>query len=287
MIRTIRSGGTAHTEASVLQFVTDLLKASGVLDTTGTQFKAQAQASPDMTALINVGRAYILNSGGNGYPIYMDASSNVTFGANSSGNPRIDSVILYIDLSASPNADSSNVAKLAVVQGTPGASPNPPNTSQIQAAIGASNPYIILANVTVASGAVQITNGNIADVRTQISFRSDVLNQDQWVTVNATTSTTTLDLSKGKKFIVNLQTATTTLALLNVPLNCKSIVVRPVQDATGSRVLNWWSGLSWPGGTAPTLTTTANKADEYGINFLTVTNDSTNTSEGFIIGQSI
>lgn len=35
------------------------------------------------------------------------------------------------------------------------------------------------------------------------------------------------------------------------------------QDATGSRTVTWWSGISWPGGTAPTLTTTANKTDVF------------------------
>lgn len=35
------------------------------------------------------------------------------------------------------------------------------------------------------------------------------------------------------------------------------------QDATGSRTVTWWSGILWPGGTAPTLTTTAAKRDVF------------------------
>jgi hypothetical protein len=35
-----------------------------------------------------------------------------------------------------------------------------------------------------------------------------------------------------------------------------------IQDATGSRTMTWWaSTIKWAGGSAPTLTTTANKAD--------------------------
>lgn len=34
-----------------------------------------------------------------------------------------------------------------------------------------------------------------------------------------------------------------------------------VQDATGSRTVTWWAGIKWAGGSAPTLTTAANKTD--------------------------
>jgi len=33
------------------------------------------------------------------------------------------------------------------------------------------------------------------------------------------------------------------------------------QDSTGSRTVAWWSGIAWPGGTTPTLTTTGGKSD--------------------------
>ncbi len=41
----------------------------------------------------------------------------------------------------------------------------------------------------------------------------------------------------------------------------RSFVLVLAQDATGSRTVTWWSGIRWAGGTAPTLTATANKAD--------------------------
>lgn len=34
-----------------------------------------------------------------------------------------------------------------------------------------------------------------------------------------------------------------------------------VQDGSGSRTVTWFSGIKWAGGSAPTLTTTINKAD--------------------------
>ena len=51
---------------------------------------------------------------------------------------------------------------------------------------------------------------------------------------------------------------------LGAPTNVvagQSGVIRVVQDATGSRTLAYNSVFKFPGGTAPTLTTTANAVD--------------------------
>lgn len=40
-----------------------------------------------------------------------------------------------------------------------------------------------------------------------------------------------------------------------------SLILKLVQDATGSRTVTWPAAVHWSGGTAPTLTTTANKVD--------------------------
>lgn len=53
------------------------------------------------------------------------------------------------------------------------------------------------------------------------------------------------------------------------------------QDATGSRTVTWWSGILWAGGSAPTLTTAANKRDWF--RFLKL---STGTYLGTIVGQN-
>jgi hypothetical protein len=99
------------------------------------------------------------------YHGYSDTVENLTIGANNSGNPRIDAVVAYVDLSASPNSDASNVLKFTVVAGTPASSPVVPSDSEIQAAIGAGNPFIRLAEVLVNNGASIILNSNITDKR--------------------------------------------------------------------------------------------------------------------------
>ncbi len=35
------------------------------------------------------------------------------------------------------------------------------------------------------------------------------------------------------------------------------------QDGTGGRTVTWWSGIQWPGGTVPTLTTTGGRSDVF------------------------
>ncbi len=45
------------------------------------------------------------------------------------------------------------------------------------------------------------------------------------------------------------------------PGSTTSLVFKLVQDATGSRTVTWPAAVHWSGGTAPTLTTTANKVD--------------------------
>lgn len=169
-IFTLRTGATAHPEGSVLQDITDTIDTSGVNSVVGTDFKVVAQATPDLTTKVQLGRAYIEASSGNTYPIRADADSNVSIASNSSGNPRIDALVLFIDLSAAPNTDASNVAKLQVVQGTPAPSPVAPTDAAIQTDIGASNPFIRLANITVASGATSITNPNITDTRFEVVY---------------------------------------------------------------------------------------------------------------------
>lgn len=58
--------------------------------------------------------------------------------------------------------------------------------------------------------------------------------------------------------------------------------VRILQDATGSRTVTWFSTIKWAGGVAPTLTTTANKADTFIFRCT-----GTDTYDGFIVGQDI
>jgi hypothetical protein len=54
------------------------------------------------------------------------------------------------------------------------------------------------------------------------------------------------------------------------------------QDSTGSRTITWPGSVRWPGGTAPTLTTTASKTDYIAF----IYNGASSTYDGVAIAQN-
>lgn len=137
--------------------------------------KVVANGTPNMTVVVQNGSGRI---GTGTYPsnysffVSVDTSGgeSVTIGT-SAASPRIDYIVAYIDLAVSGSTsptyvnNTNAVLKFADVQGTPAGSPVVPTVSQIQTAIGASNPYVIYAQVAVAASATSITNPNITDSR--------------------------------------------------------------------------------------------------------------------------
>ena len=93
-------------------------------------------------------------------------------------------------------------------------------------------------------------------------------------------ATVTFDLSLG-----NFQTVTLggnrTLAVSNVKVG-QVFMLKIVQDGTGSRIPSWFTTLKWAGGSAPTLTTTAGKADIFGF-----VCTSSGNYDAFVVGQNI
>jgi hypothetical protein len=107
---------------------------------------------------------------------WSTAVENAAIGAASATNRR-DLVVAYVDLSvtnpstATPN--NPGALKLLIVQGTAAASPSDPNDAAIRAtAVGASNPYLILARVSLTSSTTQITNAQITSLITPIALQN-------------------------------------------------------------------------------------------------------------------
>ncbi len=69
----------------------------------------------------------------------------------------------------------------------------------------------------------------------------------------------TIDWSAGDYQTLTL-TGNATLTASNVTTG-QTLVLRLVQDGTGSRTVTWWTTIKWQGGSAPTLTATASKTD--------------------------
>lgn len=93
-------------------------------------------------------------------------------------------------------------------------------------------------------------------------------------------STITFNMLTSGNHTVTL-TGNPTLAVSNVSAG-QIFSINLTQDATGSRTVTWFSGISWAGGSAPTLTTTASKADRFIFYAMKTT-----AYQGFIVGQNI
>jgi len=101
------------------------------------------------------------------------------------------------------------------------------------------------------------------------------------INTEADAATITFDMDQSNVHMVTLGD-NRTLAVSNVDVGQK-FLVRLQQDSTGSRTVTWWSNIQWAeGGTEPTLTTTADKADLFG--FLS---PSGGYYDGFVVGQNI
>lgn len=159
-----------------------------------------ANGTPNMTVNVQPGSGHIRTGtypSSFGYLISIDTATpgvSVTIGT-AAASPRIDYIVAYIDLTISGTTNptyvnnTNAVLKLADVQGTPAGSPVVPTLSQIQTAIGAANPYIILAQVSVGASATTITNPNITDLRAFIApLNANSLGGGSYVDNNCTWS---------------------------------------------------------------------------------------------------
>jgi hypothetical protein len=170
-IQTLREGATDHPE-EIANFIPNscVVPPGGVFSRNGGGLQVVAQSPATMFVEISEGNGVAaLSTEEMKFPIRVwDGNYAVQVTSNSSGNPRKDVVVIYIDTTATANSTATNVAKAAVVAGSPGASPIAPGDAAIQTAIGGNYPYIILAEVDVADGATSITNSEITDVRGKV-----------------------------------------------------------------------------------------------------------------------
>ena len=95
--------------------------------------------------------------------------------------------------------------------------------------------------------------------------------------------TLTLDCSAGNVFNVALNANITTLTFTNVPSSGTAFGLTLLLTADGTaRTITWGASVKWPGGTAPTLTSTNAKVDT----FVLFTHDGGTTWFAFTGGQN-
>lgn len=161
--RVFNMGGGAHSDAAYTAFEN---AAYGSCVANATSLAVSAGGG--MSVRIAAGDG-IISTPSSGKRIQSDAIETVTISAANATYPRIDSVVVYIDSAIQPTTaviDNVNgILKFAAVAGTPAASPTAPAESMIQAAIGAGNRYMVLADVKVPNGATSINTATFTDRR--------------------------------------------------------------------------------------------------------------------------
>lgn len=110
----------------------------------------------------------------------------------------------------------------------------------------------------LASAATARTNLGLGSAATQ-SASSFAPLVEAVNTISAAGATQTLDLSTGTIFDITL-TANCTITL-PTPSTGRTFTMCIRQDGSGSRTITWSGVVRWPGGAAPTLTTTAAAID--------------------------
>lgn len=166
--------------------------------------------------------------------VSLVADFNLAIPTPDASNPRIDLVVVYVDTAValpvvdathpptSANLDGPGVPKAKIVSGTPAATPVAPNAGAIQSAVGASNPYTVVAQVLVDKAPVSvIAAGKITDLRKRAALGSKnvafTLLEDTKTGFTAnTTATTDYVLGPGIKMEVGFGFITPGSAVNNV-----------------------------------------------------------------------
>lgn len=199
-------------------------------------------------------------------------------------------------LTASSNLNASNLASgtipdarfPAVLPAVSGA--NLTNLPTASAAAGtltgttlASN--VVTSSLTTIGTLTGLTVGGTANFQDNTVQRPKL--QDYGETRTAPTissGTLTLNLENGNVFEVALNANITTFTISNPPASgtAGSLTLKLTADGT-ARTITWGASVKWPGGTAPTLTSTNNKVDV----LVFVTMDAGTTYYGFVAGQNL
>ena len=122
-----------------------------------------------------------------------------------------------------------------------------------------------------------------ADADGVVTFDNGIT--EEFTAVTSTSNATTVNSHDGTTFSHTL-TENTTFTFSNPAASGKSsgFALKIVQDASASGfTVTWPSAVDWPGGTAPTLTSTANAVDQ----FVFYTHDGGTTWYGFVAGQDL
>ena len=163
-----------HSPAALTQFIRDALDgevANGMEVVTGSGMNVTVKSG---TASVGKDPSYDIN---------IIGTESVSIGAASPSNPMNALIVAYVDRdvagSTAVTDNTNDVFKLKAVSGAAAATPSDPTISAIQAAIGAANPFIVLARVLKRAGTTSIIDSDITDLRKMITLRDGRINKPE------------------------------------------------------------------------------------------------------------
>lgn len=272
MLVDIAGGGTG-TVTSV-----SVVTANGVSGTVAT-----ATTTPAITLTLGAITPTSTNGVSAATMAFMDATSSVQTQLNSkgTGNGTVTAVSVASTNGFSGSSSGGATPALTIATSITGILQG--NGTAISAASTIGTGSVVLATsatlVTPSIGAATASSLSAA-TSNSINFASGTYNTIRTYAPSAA-GTATLDLSTGNVHHITMPAGNITIAISNGNAG-QCYIVRILQDATGSRTVTWFTTIKWAGGSPPTLTTTASKADTMGFEVT-----GTNTYDGFVVGQNI
>ena len=191
--------------------------------------------------------------------------------------------------SGSTTGNAATATALATARNINGVSFNgtanitvPADAGTLTGATLASN--VLASSLTSVGTLSALTMGGTVSAADNVISRPRFTDYAETLTSPSISSNTlTLNIENGNVFTVSLNANITTLTIQNPPAsgNGGSFTLRFTADGTG-RTVTWGASVKWPGGTAPTLTSTNNKVDT----FVFFTTDAGTTWYAFVAGQN-
>ena len=147
----------------------------------GDDLKVKQNTPQGMSVIVSKGD-FRIPFGEYAYTGWLNTDQELAVDLPDAANPRIDTVILYVDRNeeTSPSPPNNpNIVKLLLIKGDAASSPTPVEDSVIQSRIIVGNPFIRIANITVNVGSNKIVTADIEDIREKASILSELIKNSE------------------------------------------------------------------------------------------------------------